>query len=164
MAVALSLQTRGIAPTIYGTRTEEYTSGGNIALAPNALRVLDRDVGIYEMIRTKGNNYEELNFTNGAGHTLGAFLNGSQKVYHYQALRIHRTIVRDALRQQCKESGVPIHYGKKCTWVSEEGRGVIATFSDGETATADFLVGADGIHSKIRNYLAQKPKHLHSRV
>lgn len=153
MAAALSLKKRGIQSIIYETREESYTSGGNIALAPNALRVLDH-LGIFETIRIQGFNYDEVNFTNGSGITLGKFLNGSQKIYYYQALRIHRTVVRDALRLECANSGIQICYHKKCTDVHEAGNKVTATFADGETVTADFLIGADGIHSKVRQHLA----------
>lgn len=109
MAFALFLRKREIESTIYETRDEAYTSGGNIALAPNALRVLDH-IGVYNKIRLQGFNYEEITFTNGTGATLGHFLNGSQKRYNYQAVRIHRTIVRDALRDECKAQGIKIHY------------------------------------------------------
>lgn len=124
-----------------------------MALAPNALRTLDH-IGVYEKIRGQGYNYEELSFTNGQGSTLAKFLNGSLKEYHYQALRIHRTIVRDALRSRCREAGIEIVYGEKCTAVEEEDEGVRITFDSGETVTADFVVGADGIHSKVRDYVA----------
>ena len=161
MAAALFLAHHGINSTIYETRDEAYTSGGNIALAPNALRVLDH-VGVYDKIRTRGYNYEELAFTNGAGVTLGHFLNGSQKKYNYQAVRIHRTIVRDALREQCKAQGIKIHYNKKSTGVTEDGSGTVkVTFSDGESTTADFVIGADGIHSHVRNHLAPEAESPH---
>ena len=156
MAVSLFLQKHGFHPTIYETRDESYTSGGNIALAPNALRVLDH-LGIFDKIRTQGFNYEELSFTNGAGSTLGVFLNGSQKVYNYQALRIHRTVVQDALREQCQAQGIPIYYGMKCTYlVEDEGPSETVTvkFTDGKSTTANFVIGADGIHSSIRSHLA----------
>jgi 2-polyprenyl-6-methoxyphenol hydroxylase-like FAD-dependent oxidoreductase len=161
MAAALFLHKHGIESRIYETRNEGYTSGGNIALAPNALRVLDH-AGVYDKIRVQGYNYDEINFTSGAGVALGSFLNGSQKRYNYQAIRIHRTHVRDALRNQCKAQGIEIHYEKRCTSVSEDG-GNTATvsFADGETATADFVIGADGIHSNVRNLVASDAEAPH---
>jgi 2-polyprenyl-6-methoxyphenol hydroxylase-like FAD-dependent oxidoreductase len=154
MAVALFLHKHGIESTIYETRDEGYTSGGNIALAPNALRVLDH-AGVYDKIRVQGYNYEEINFTSGVGVTLGRFLNGSQKKYNYRAIRIHRTYVRNALRDQCRAQSIKIHYEKRCTNVSEDGSNIVTvSFADGEIVTTDFVVGADGIHSHVRNHLA----------
>lgn len=72
---------------------------------PNALRVMDH-IGIYDRLRTCGYNYEELAFTNGAGHVLGKFLNSSQKEYNFSALRIHRTAVRQELIWEVEEQGI----------------------------------------------------------
>jgi 2-polyprenyl-6-methoxyphenol hydroxylase-like FAD-dependent oxidoreductase len=89
------------------------------ALAPNALRVMGH-IGIYDRLRTSGYNYEELAFTNGAGHVLGKFLNGSQKEYNFPALRIHRTTVRQELVREVERQGIEIYWNKKCVGVKEE--------------------------------------------
>jgi 2-polyprenyl-6-methoxyphenol hydroxylase-like FAD-dependent oxidoreductase len=121
-------------------------------LAPNALRVLDH-IGIYDRLRVQGYNYEELAFTNGSGVELGRLLNGSQKEYHYPALRIHRVVVREELIKAVKEAGIPIHWEKKCIGVRTESEtSAIVEFAGDETIEAAFVVGADGIHSKIRPF------------
>jgi 2-polyprenyl-6-methoxyphenol hydroxylase-like FAD-dependent oxidoreductase len=57
--------------------------------------------------------------------------------------RVYR-LLRDALP--------PEHYhrGKSLTNFTQDSRAVTAHFSDGETVTADLLVGADGIRSTVR--------------
>ena len=162
MAVALFLRKHDITPTIYEVRDESYTSGGNIALAPNALRVLDH-LGVYDKIRTQGYNYDKISYVNGTGTTLGVFLNGSQKVYNYEAVRIHRTIVRDVLREHCAHHGLKIHYGKRYVGLTEDegSKTVTVEFADGETVTSDFVIGADGIHSHIRQHLAPNTEQPH---
>ena len=45
---------------------------------------------------------------------------------------------------------VTIRYGVTIDAVEEAGSGVVATLSDGRSEAADLLVGADGIHSRIR--------------
>ncbi|KAG8531207.1 uncharacterized protein KY384_004565 [Bacidia gigantensis] len=45
-----------------------------------------------------------------------------------------------------------VHFGKQCVRIEDnEGSPVIIHFSDGTTATADAIIGADGIHSTIRS-------------
>lgn len=151
--LALILKQRGISSTIYEVRPESYTQGGNIALAPNALRVLDH-VGLYEQIRTQGFNYSELNFDNSEGVCLGTFLNGSKSLYNYEAVRIHRTIVRDALRDKLKFEGIPIKWEKKYKSLVEKEDKVLVTFEDGEEVLTDFVIGTDGIHSAVRELIA----------
>lgn len=152
--LALSLKQRGIKSVICEVRNEQYTQGGNIALAPNALRVLDH-LGIFEKLRVKGYNYSAISFDNAQGHSLGKLLNGSKSHYNYDAVRIARTIVRNALREKMKEEGVTVRWEMKVTEISETvDSKVLLKFKNGEQVTADFLVGADGIHSQARTYFA----------
>jgi 2-polyprenyl-6-methoxyphenol hydroxylase-like FAD-dependent oxidoreductase len=152
--LALCLQKHGIRAAVYETRSKGYQRGGNIALAPNALRVMDH-IGIYDQLRTSGYNYEELAFTNGAGHVLGKSLNGSQKEYNFPALRIHRAVVREELTRAVERQGIEVYWGaKKCVGVKEEHEnGATVLFEGGEVVAAEFVVGTDGIHSRIRPFI-----------
>lgn len=150
----MSLKKHGIQSEIFEVRQPSYYKGGNIALAPNALRVLDH-IGIYDRIRTQGFNYEGLAFSNGSGQMLGMFLNGSQKIYNYSALRIHRSIVRSTLAEELERQGIPIKYDKKCLGIkSESEKSAIVEFESGEIVEAQFVIGCDGIHSQIRPFFA----------
>jgi hypothetical protein len=73
-------------------------------------------IGIYDQLRTSGYNYEELAFTNGAGHVLGKFLNGSQKEYNFPALRIHRAVVREELIRAVERQGIEVYWGARSVW------------------------------------------------
>ncbi|KAF4345868.1 salicylate hydroxylase [Fusarium beomiforme] len=151
--LALALHKHGISSSIYELRPSTYSSGGNIALAPNAARVLDH-IGVYGRLRTRGFNYEEISFENGSGTVLGKFLNGSQKQYNFHALRIKRSIVHDELLSACKQRGIPVHYGKKFkSIIAETDQDVTVLFEDGEKVTSGFVVGCDGIHSKVRSHI-----------
>jgi 2-polyprenyl-6-methoxyphenol hydroxylase-like FAD-dependent oxidoreductase len=112
-------------------------------------------IGIYDRLRTSGYNYGELAFTNGAGHVLGKFLNGSQKEYNFPALRIHRTTVRQELIREVERQGIEIYWNKKCVGMKEEHEnGATVHFEDGEAVAAEFVIGTDGIHSHIRPFIA----------
>jgi 2-polyprenyl-6-methoxyphenol hydroxylase-like FAD-dependent oxidoreductase len=111
-------------------------------------------VGIYTRIAAQGHNYEDLYCLNGRWQVLGQIWNGSEREYNYKALRINRSIVRGALLDECAKRGVEIRYGMKCVGVeSETDSGATVKFDNGETVTADFVVGADGIHSHIREFV-----------
>ncbi|KAG4277777.1 hypothetical protein FPRO04_07020 [Fusarium proliferatum] len=156
--LALALNKQEISSAIYELRPRTYRSGGNIAIAPNAARVLN-NIGVYGRLRTQGFNYEEISFENGSGNVLGKFLNGSQKQYNFAALRIKRSIVHDELLAACERRGIPVHYERKFKGIaSETDQGATALFEDGEEVTAGFVIGCDGIHSKVRNHIeAVKP-------
>jgi 2-polyprenyl-6-methoxyphenol hydroxylase-like FAD-dependent oxidoreductase len=106
-------------------------------------------------VAKQGWNYEEFRFlsSRNLGH-IGTVLNGSQRRYGYKALRVSRGIVRQTLVEALRERGIPVHYNARCVAIRETGRGtVVATFADGRTEEADFLIGADGIHSCVRAHL-----------
>lgn len=152
--LALCLKKHGITAEVYESREKDYRHGGNIALAPNALRVLDH-IGVYDRIRTRGYNYDEIRFDNGSGEVLGKLLNGSKELYNFHALRIYRADVRDELIAELGRQEIPIHYNKKCKGVLQETETEVKVeFEDGEIVEADFVVGTDGIHSLVRKHIA----------
>lgn len=110
----------------------------------------------------RGFVYEKIYFANGSGKEMGYVFQGSSGLYNFPALRIKRSILREELVRLVKREGIPIHWGKKCVRVVSE---IAATenrasgsatieFSDGENVSADFVVGADGIHSRVRPFIA----------
>lgn len=90
---------------------------------------------------------------NVAGKHLGSHTWGGLERFHYHCLRINRDIVRRALLAEARVQGITIHLDKKCVSVSEEKDCVTVAFADGETVSTEFLIGADGIHSLVRQYL-----------
>lgn len=152
--LALALHQHNISCKIFELRDQAASDGGFVALAPNALRVLDR-VGVYDRISKQGWNYEELQMLSSRNLSrIGTVLNGSQQKYGFKALRISRGVVRQTLLQVLQERNIELRYNAKCVGIQETDHStVMATFADGHTEEADFLIGTDGIHSRVRNHL-----------
>lgn len=80
---------------------------------------------------------------------------GSVELFGYQALRIYRRELVHELVSMLKERDVSIEFGKKyLRVVSESDTGVTVEFADGLIVETPLLIGADGIHSSIRRYIA----------
>ena len=123
-------------------------------LSPNALRILDK-LGVYERIRGKGFNFENVIVKSATGQTTDTYAMGGERLYRYRALRIYRRLLVNELQQMATERGISIQFEKKYSHiVSEDESGVEFAFADGSIEKASLLVGADGIYSKIRNYIA----------
>ncbi|KAJ6016328.1 hypothetical protein N7540_010919 [Penicillium herquei] len=151
LALALALHKQSIPCTIYEARQASLDIGGAIMLSPNALRVLDT-LGIYQTIKPLGFEFKSLYFY--ADKPLDSYEFGDNQKYGYDGLRIYRYEMIDALVNAVKDRGISIEYGKKFIEVTSETETEVTwNFGDGTTGRASCLVGADGIHSRVRKYL-----------
>ncbi|KAH7200641.1 hypothetical protein BKA60DRAFT_470054 [Fusarium oxysporum] len=157
LSLALLLQERSISCAVYELRPSTVPKPGALMLAPNALRILDK-IGLFTKIRAKGYNFDTIHFKDFAGQTIDRFLMGSEAQYGFHAIRIHRETVMAELKNLAKERAIPIHFEKQISSVIHENEaGVAFQFSDGSVGQASILIGADGIHSAVRNYIC--PQH-----
>ncbi|KAL2865924.1 FAD-dependent oxidoreductase [Aspergillus lucknowensis] len=153
LTLALALHQQSIACTLYEARSTPLNIGGAIMLSPNALRILDA-LCVFKRIRSQGYEFDHLHFRSPEDKPLDTFEFGSEEKYGYSGMRIYRHVLINELSAMAAESGIPIRYHKKFTRVlSEAESSVTWEFYDGTRETATCLVGADGIHSKVREYL-----------
>ncbi|KAK2604626.1 hypothetical protein N8I77_007539 [Diaporthe amygdali] len=153
LTLALGLQDQGISCTIYESRPGPLNIGGAVMLSPNALKVLDA-LHLYNGLKTQGWNFSYLQYRDVSNKLLEIYEFGNKDEYGYEALRIYRHVLIDTLLAELKRKNIPIQFGAKFTHVIDEDSDAVSfAFADGSTGRADVLVGADGIHSKVRKYL-----------
>jgi 2-polyprenyl-6-methoxyphenol hydroxylase-like FAD-dependent oxidoreductase len=153
LALAIALHRQGVSCAIYELRDPSVTTSGALMLSPNALRILDT-LGIYYRLKTQGYNFETVDYKNYEHVTTDVYCLGHEELYGYRALRIYRQTLLTELRSEVKNLEIPITYGVKFSHVvSEDEDGVLFAFTNGTTASAAILVGADGIHSTVRKYI-----------
>jgi 2-polyprenyl-6-methoxyphenol hydroxylase-like FAD-dependent oxidoreductase len=64
-----------------------------------------------------------------------------------------RPQLHSILTGKARETGVTIEYGKTFNGLADGPGGVQVSYTDGTVNTADFVVGADGVYSKVRRYV-----------
>ncbi len=147
---ALALRKAGIKATVFEAYDEAAAgAGAMLTVAPNGLAALEI-VGLDAAVQAAGHPLHEMVMEKGSGKKLMSVptLPGLPPSCTMLRSELLRVIYEGAVRQ-----GVTFEHGKRLIGVKEESDSVTATFEDGTTATADILIGAEGIHSLVRTLI-----------
>jgi 6-hydroxynicotinate 3-monooxygenase len=160
LALAGLLARQNAKVTVYEQAKEFQRIGAGIQMSPNAVRVL-RALGLEPQLRRQA--FAPRAWVARAwdsGEYLSELAFGAEAETRYGApyLLMHRGDLHAALH-----SAVPqelIAFDRKLAGLERNGAGVTLRFTDGTAATADAVVGADGVHSLVREILLgpEKPK------
>lgn len=152
---AAAMKRVGLEPVVheaYPGPAEER--GAFLTLAPNGLAAL-RAVGMLERVRAAaGFATTRTEFVNGAGRRLGLLGDESHVPPELRSVTITRSALQRAVIEAADEQGVAFEYGKRLRNYTEDRSGVVAEFDDGTTTAGHVLIGADGIHSAVRNVMS----------
>jgi FAD-dependent urate hydroxylase len=151
LAAALALDRAGIAVEVYERAPELNEVGAGIGLWPNALRALDR-IGVGEDIRALAVTDADGGLRSASGRVL-VHMPGEDLHQRYGAPTTG--ILRSELQLlMARRFGVErLHLGHEFVGVEQDGHEVRAHFANGATAAGRVLVGADGLHSAVRQEL-----------
>ena len=152
-AVALFLQRAGIEAEIHEARASSIDYGGLfLNMACNGLSVLNA-LGLDEQVSRLGSPIPRMVIWSGNGKRLGEVRNGARAEVGAPSINILRSRLHQVLREEAERQGITITFGKKLVNLSTNAQGVVATFEDGTTAEGSFLVGCDGVYSRIRQLI-----------
>ena len=146
-AAAIALQRVGIESTIYEARTQsEQNRGAFLTVARNGMNAL-RTIDAFDVVMDRGFLVSRMEIYSGTGKRLGEM--GSNA----EGIAIERSQLASALCDEALHRGIPLETGKRLINVQTTPSGVTAQFEDGTAASGDLLIGADGIHSRVRNVI-----------
>jgi salicylate hydroxylase len=144
-AAAVALARAGIDVRVYEQAQQLAEVGAGVSLAPNGLRMLEK-LGVGDGIERLGARHlsTELRLSDGrpARHEPHQFARAGRNV------GIHRADLLGLLVAELPPGTV--RTGHQCTGLHQDAEGAVASFANGTTATADILIGADGIHSVLQ--------------
>ena len=158
-AAAAALARAGIDVQVYEQAQQLAEVGAGVSLAPNGLRMLDQ-LGVGEGIGRLGARHvsTQLRLSDGrpARHEPHQFAQAGRNV------GIHRADLLALLVEQLPPGTV--RTGHRCTGFSQDDRSALVGFADGTTATADVVIGADGIHSVLQGFVVEPAEPIFSGV
>ncbi|HEX4113185.1 MAG TPA: FAD-dependent monooxygenase [Stellaceae bacterium] len=160
LALAGFLARRGASVAVYEQARAFHRVGAGIQMSPNAVKVL-RALGLEKWVREVA--FAPRSWSNriwDSGAPLHDLVFGAEAEARYGApyLLMHRGDLHGALL-----STVPaalIAYNKTLVGIERNGSGYTLRFADGGSADADAVIGADGVHSRVREILLgpEKPR------
>ncbi|MHC8944060.1 6-hydroxynicotinate 3-monooxygenase [Advenella incenata] len=152
-AAATLLQKAGFEVEVYEQAPEFSRLGAGIHVGPNAMKVFRR-MGLEKELEQMGSHPDFWFSRDGnSGEYLSRIPLGAwaKKEYGASYITIHRGDMH-ALQMSSIKPGT-VHFGKKLETLEDDGDKVQLGFADGTRVTADIVIGADGIYSKIRETL-----------
>ena len=156
LAVGLALLKQGVDVEIYEQAVELREVGAGIQISPNGNRALNC-LGVFEQLKQLSTEAEskEIRLWN-TGKTWKLFDLGKEAIkrYGFPYMTVYRPnllqVLANAVRQIKPDA---IRLGARCMGVGQNESQVTLELDGEETVVGDALIGADGVHSRIRGAL-----------
>jgi salicylate hydroxylase len=151
LTLAIALRQRGVQVEVFEQARELREVGAGVALSGNSTRLLAR-LGLDDRLAAVSDQPTELvirRWRDGeviAAHPIGAWYRQTFGAPYYT---MHRIEVQRALIDAAGGDGA-LRLGHRCVAVVDEPGAARLEFEDGTVASADVVVGADGVRSEIR--------------
>ena len=157
LTLAMSLHERGLGCTLFEAAAEVRELGVGINTLPHAICELAA-LGLLPALDAVAIRTRELRYLNRFGQEIWVEPRGLWAGHDVPQFSIHRGRLHGVLwRAACERLGDAIRPGHRLTGFTQDGTGVTARFTrpDGSQVEerGDALIGADGIHSALRNLL-----------
>jgi salicylate hydroxylase len=159
LTAACALRERGFEVDVYEKSAELKEVGAGLQLGPNAVKVLNAlgfSKPLYEF-SYDAKEFFSLNWDDGAIRAKEVL--GAEQKFGAKYLMAHRADLYQLMVDRVSNSRVNL--GETCTECINTKDGAVARFASGREVEADVVIGADGIHSKVREILfgSDKPRY-----
>ncbi len=158
LTAAATLRQAGFEVQVYEQAPRFARIGAGIQMMPNSMKVLRR-IGVEERIRPVSfQPYSHLNRAWDTGELMRE-LPMPESLFGAPYLCMHRAELHDALRAVLPDD--IIHLGRKLVGIEHGRDRVTLIFENGTRALADAVVGADGVHSVVRDLIVGPDAPIH---
>ncbi|MGH3316496.1 MAG: FAD-dependent monooxygenase [Nocardioidaceae bacterium] len=165
LATAAFLHRAGLPSTVYEQASQLGEVGAGLVVAPNAARLLRR-LGVLDDFAQRAVQlevgWEFRRWRDGAVLSAEDLASACERLYGEQTYTAHRADLLDVIG-----SAVPtgtVRLSTRCVDLTIDAGRPRMRFADGETAEPDILIGADGVHSVVRNVVADPAPAIYSGI
>ncbi len=152
LAAALALEQQHLEVIVCEQSPKLSEIGAGIGLAPNAIKAL-RALGLENKINaiTWESEFAIVRSWKSGREISRAYQGDYRERFGAPSVTVHRADLLDVLAGALQSTDIRL--GQRCVAVEARNGGAAARFADGSEIEADIVVGADGIHSKVRESL-----------
>ncbi|MCB9640342.1 MAG: FAD-dependent monooxygenase [Myxococcales bacterium] len=150
LAMAICMLRQGRSVEVVERAETWRPLGAGIVLQCNATAVL-RLLGVEGAIKKRGRLLEDGDFAEQSGRSLSQLTLRVMTEKFGPSYGIHRALLHESLLEACE--GADIHMGETVTSIEQQGERAQVTFSSGRSGEYDLVIGADGLHSKVRELI-----------
>ncbi|WP_423743547.1 FAD-dependent monooxygenase (plasmid) [Haladaptatus sp. SPP-AMP-3] len=148
LTLAGLLEQRGFSPDVVEKSSNYGGLGYTLSLWPAGSNIL-KGLGKYDELLDNADQFEEYHVLDHDGTQLHGYDMGSLADEYGKTYLIWRPNLVDVLQETISEENLQM--GTTVSEIDQHADEVDVTFTDGTTGTYDLVVGADGIHSKVRD-------------
>ena len=147
LCAAIAMHRIGIDAVVYEQAPQLNAVGAVLVMWPNAIRAL-RYLGVADAVLEAGGRIERGEIRTSAGTPLSEWnFAALEQRFGEAAVPIHRADLQEILVSALPEGA--LYLNSRCTGVD----GARVSFAGGRKESADLVVGVDGIHSTLRQWL-----------
>jgi len=152
LTTAIALARRGAAVTVVEQAPAIVEVGGGLQISPNGVAVLD-GLGLGDAARRVGDRSRGAVLRDYRHGSHVARLNLARHRPDHTYLLFHRSDLIELLATGARDAGVDIQLNRCVESVSDDADGARVTFADGQSIKPGLVIGADGLHSRLRGAL-----------
>jgi FAD-dependent urate hydroxylase len=153
LSVALALAKAGIEPVVHEAHPDGAEGvGAFLTLATNGISAL-RVIDAAEPVLARGFPTPGIRLRSYTGKFLGETVTGIPLDDGTLSQTLRRADLYSALAETARARGIRIETGRRLVSVRETPTSILARFADGGEASADVLIGCDGVHSTVRRLI-----------
>ncbi|POH82604.1 salicylate hydroxylase [Stutzerimonas stutzeri] len=150
LAMARALELKGFTSDLIERRADLPQGGTGLYLPGNATRALQA-LGLLDSITAGAVPITTQRILDSRGTPLSVTRTGDVWSSCGPCLALPRAALHVALRNSLRDT--ELRFGTSLTGIEQRGPISLATFSDGTAGEYDLVIGADGIHSQVRQEL-----------
>jgi len=159
LATALALQRRGITATVYEQAKELNEVGAGVGIMPNGERCLEW-LGVRSALSEFASPWLSGTAYYREDGTYVGPIHTTDSSEQYRTYGIHRADLLTTLAGSLDPDAIKTGY--RCVNFNQDEASGRIIFDNGVVVEADVVIGADGIHSVLRNYVTEPSLPIHS--